>query len=63
MKLMFIILIISSTVCRKIFSGGLGIGSLLPGGTGRIADGTLGYDIVHFFFIVTPFLIGGTIEK
>jgi hypothetical protein len=55
MKLMFIILIVSSTVSRKTFSGSLGIGSLSPGGTGQIADGILGYGTVHFLFIVTFF--------
>jgi hypothetical protein len=42
MKLMFIILVITNTASRKTFSGGLKIGSLLPGGTGQIADGILG---------------------
>lgn len=43
--------------------GGFGKGRVSKLGTGQIADGIFGYSTVKFFFLVIPFLTGGTIQK
>jgi len=52
----------SSSQSREKLSRGSRIGRPSQRGTGQIADGIFGYSSIHFFFLVIPFWIGGTIQ-
>jgi hypothetical protein len=53
----------SSSQSRKKLSRDSGIGRPSQRGTGQIVDGIFGYSSVHFFSLVIPFWLGGTIQK